>query len=366
MEKIYKQEERNTIDNSTVLIEILYDYIKHWKWFVLSIVLALAIAAGTVIVSSKLYRPTLSILLNEDKSGKGSSSDLMDLESLGLLSTTNNIENEIIVLGSPDLMLQVVKSLRMNISYFQERLCRETEIYKNNPFDVDISSGTDAFGGTAKFYIQKNANEYKIVGTYTVNNNEIEINIIENKFPVQISLNNNTSLTINLSGNRIEEGEKYYVIVDNLASTTSNLASKLSVVNSGQKSSVINLSILVNNTEKGIDILNELVRQYNSLNLRLNNEIAYNTGLFINDRLKEISVELSDAEEDVVEYKQQHKIADLSTEAQLFVSQTGENETKLLDIETQLNVLSLIQNFIGNPSNHTNIIPNMGISDVGL
>ncbi len=366
MEKIDKQNTNNHIDNSTVLIEILYDYLKHWKWFVASILLMLIIAVGVVLVSQRQYKPSLSVLLNEDKGSKGSSAEMMDLEALGLLSTTNNIENEIIVLGSPDLMEMVVKSLGVNVSYHRNHFFRDTEIYKESPFVVSVATDIENYRGKAEFYIQKNENEYRISGTYLKDNNKFDVDFSERNLPATIKIDDSISLKISLSGKNIEEGEKYYIIVNSLSETTSNLTSKLAVMSASQKSSVLSLSILVNNTQKGIDILNELVRQYNDLNQRINNEIAYNTSVFINERLKEISVELSDAEEGVVEYKQQHRITDLSSEAQLFVSQTGENEVKLLDIETQLNVLALIQNFINNPANNTNIIPNMGISDIGL
>lgn len=366
MEKITRQRENKEIDTSTVLIEILYEYLRHWKWFIAAIALALVIAVGLILVTPREYKPSLSILLNEDKSTKSASSEYVDLEALGFLSTTNNIENEIIVLTSPDLMDMVVDALKLNIRYYKKSLFRDIEIYKETPFQVSVIPNSKSFSGMCNLYIRKGQTGYDIEGEYSKGNNTIEISLSNQDLSEAIVLNETTSLVITLTGKEVEEGEKYYIEINNAISTTSNLVSKLSVVNAGQKSSVLNLSILVNNTQKGIDILNELTHQYNELNLKINNEIAYNTALFINDRLKDISIELSDAEEEVVEYKQQHKITDLSSEAQLFVSQTGENELRLLEVETQLNVLKFIQDFINNPENQTKIIPNMGITDVGL
>ena len=364
MKKIYKEEASN--DNTEALTEIVFEYLKHWKWFVVSITIALIIAIGIIVVSKKQYKPSLSVLLNEEKGKSNTSSELMGLESLGLLSTTNNIENEIIILGSPDLMELVVKALNVNVSYYQKHYFRETDIYTESPFIVKVASDPETYKGRTEIQIQKNGDVYEIEGTYFKDDNKTDFKLAENKLPTTIPINEAISLELKLSDKKIEEGEKYYIVVNSITTATTNLVSKLGVVNSGQKSSIVTLSLQVNNTKKGIDILNELVRQYNGLNLKLNNEIAYNTGLFINDRLKEISRELSDAEENVVEYKQQHKIADLSSEAQLFVAQTGENETKLLGIETQLNILNLVQKFISDPNNNTKIIPNIGISDLGL
>lgn len=368
MEKINTQSynTNDQIDNSTYLVEILFQYLRHWKWFIVSFVLALFIALAVILVSTHEYNPSLSILLNEDKTSRGPSSDFIDMESLGFMSTTNNIENEIIVLSSPDLMEKVAKSLYLSVAYYQKKNLRDVEIYKRTPIRVSSVSGLDTFVGECDFYIQKTDAGYEIKGGYIVAKVKTEIDTLVNKLPIDLKLNESIALNIDLSGEEIVEQEKYYVKVRDIETTTYNLASKLSVVTASPKSSALMLSIMTNNTVKGIDILNELVHQYNEENTKLNNEIAFNTALFINERLKEISVELSDAETEVVQYKQHHNIADLSSEAQLFVSQTGENERNLMEAETQLNVLRYIQNFIDNPANRTKIIPNMGIADVGL
>jgi len=140
----------------------------------------------------------------------------------------------------------------------------------------------------------------------------------------------------------------------------------LSVEQSTKMSSILNISMKGNNSGKNAAVLKELVNQYNLMNVKIKNEIAYNTAVFINERLNEISGELGDAESNIVAYKQQHSIADLQTEAQLFVQQSGQSEQKLMDIETQLNIISYIQQFVNDPANQKAVIPNIGITDVGL
>ncbi|OJU54288.1 MAG: hypothetical protein BGN96_13470, partial [Bacteroidales bacterium 45-6] len=104
----------------------------------------------------------------------------------------------------------------------------------------------------------------------------------------------------------------------------------------------------------------------NLLNNKTNNEISYNTALFINERLKEISAELGDVEKDMVDYKQQNKIADLPSEAQLSIQQSGQNYQKLMDAETQLSIINMVDRFVKNPANEMKVIPNLGVSDPAL
>lgn len=369
METTNAQLSQNETDESINLVETLYRYLRHWKWFIASFTVAMCLAVGLILVTPKEYQPSMSILLNEEKGSRGSgSSDIIDINALGMLNMTSNIENEIVVLQSPDLIDQVVRNLDLNITYYTYERFRRSEIYKESPFTVSISTDENDFAGACRLSIQKKGEGYLIEGIYEleVADYELKINQVEKQLPATIRLSEEMAIAIDLSGKELNEDKTYEVEVAGIPATTRAILDNLTVVSAAKNASVLNLSIRLNNRQKGADFLHELLEQYNDLNLRVNNEMAYNSAMFINDRLKEISVELSDAEEEVVEYKQQHRIADLSSEAQLFVSQTGENEAKLLEIETELNVLSLIQNFINNPENNTKTIPNMGLSDVGL
>lgn len=352
-------------DETTSITDIVFEYLRHWKWFIVSIFIFLTIGAIIILVTQKQYKSSLSILLNEEKGSKAGAAEF-DLDALGLLSTTNNIENEVAIISSPDLMRSVVDSLNLQTVYYINKRFRKTELYTQSPIFVNLDSSEKNTISDIEFYIIKEGNEYLISGIYVDDKIDQNINQKIQSLPTKIKLNEIVSLNIRLTGENIVDGEKYYVSINNITSTVSALCSTLSVSPTSKSSSVLNIALTGNNTAKGAAILRELVKQYNEMNVNIKNEIAYNTAIFINDRLKEISMELGDAEENVVDFKQRNQITDLNTEAQLFVQQTGQQEQKLMEVETQLNVISLIERFVNDPTNRYSIIPNIGISDIGL
>lgn len=328
---------------STSVTDIIFDYLRYWKWFILSVAVFLIIGVTIILVTQKQYKSSLSILLNEDKgTSKGNAAAEFDLEALGLLSTTNNIENEVAILSSPDLMRSVVDTLNLQTVYYITQRLRKVELYNQTPFHVTLEPVDKKGIGNIQFYIQKNGTEYEISGTYEdlFASEEKKINEKYESLPNEIKLDD-AAIKIELTGKNVIEHEKYYVQINDIYSTVSALNSSLSVSPTSKTSSVLNIGLIGNNTAKGAAILRELVKQYNEMNVNIKNEIAYNTAIFINDRLKEISVELGDAEENVVDFKQKNQITDLSTEAQLFVQQTGENEQKLLEVNpTQCDIFN--------------------------
>jgi len=364
------ENDKQTEIQETSLFDIVYEYIRHWKWFILSIALCLAVGFIFIMTSEKQYKPSISILLDEDrnKTGRSSNASGMSLDELGLLSTTSNIDNEIAILTSPDLMRSVVDSLNLTTSYYVRERFRDRELYIDAPFIATFSKKKDDFEGQINLTVTKNGSNFDIQGKYIINKNE-EIIIDEQlqQLPATITLpDDRGTISLSSSGNTILENENYYIYISNPIIVANSLNKALSVVQTSKNSSALNMSLLTNNTMKGATILKELVRQYNVQNTRINNEIAYNTALFINERLKEITVELSDVERDVVSYKQQHNIADLASEAQMSIHQSGQNRERLMDIETQLNVVNMVEQFVNDPSKELAVIPNLSVSDPAL
>lgn len=348
------------------LSEIIYNYTRHWKWFLVSLGICLAIGFIIILTSQREYSTSLSVLLNEEQA-KSNSSDLMNLEAMGLLSTTNNIENEIAIFSSLDLISQVVDSLNMQTSYLTRRGFRTIEIYKKRPFSVKYNEPIESQLSHIELDVKKNDNNrFDISGSYIFTSGDnVDFSEKELTFPATIQLPEGLG-QLEFTPEVETEDSKWEVEIKSIAKATLNMSKLLSLKTTGKNSSVIQLNITQGNKDKGADFLKELVRQYNELNVKVKNELAYNTAIFVNERLRQIEIELNDIEKEVVDYRKKNKITDINTESQLFVEQTSTNEQKLLETETQLNILNMISQFIDNSSNKYAMIPNLNISDPGL
>ncbi|MBK7870809.1 MAG: hypothetical protein IPJ74_09035 [Saprospiraceae bacterium] len=80
-------------------------------------------------------------------------------------------------------------------------------------------------------------------------------------------------------------------------------ANKLGVRVVGEWSSVLELSLKDPVSQKAADIINELIELYNEAAIKDKNSSAENTYEFINERLRLITSELSEAEGDVEQFK---------------------------------------------------------------
>ena len=119
----------------------------------------------------------------------------------------------------------------------------------------------------------------------------------------------------------------------------------------GKSNDLITLNYSTTNVAKGKDILNYLISAYNQDARMQINMASHNTSRFITERLKYLTVELSDVEKEVENYKQKNQLTDLSAEARLYMTRSSEYETKHVEAETQLKLVKYVEQFVRSRAN---------------
>ena len=113
-------------------------YTRHWKWFLLGAIAALAIAFSYLRYATPEYSVSSVILLKDEQKG-AASAELAAFEDLGILGgNAQNIENEIEIIKSRKIIGDVIKELNLNVSYFAQGNIKESELYQNAPLTIDF------------------------------------------------------------------------------------------------------------------------------------------------------------------------------------------------------------------------------------
>ena len=95
--------------------ELINTYAKHWKWFVLSVIITTTLAYVYLRYAIPEYDAKAKIQILEDKN---SSSELSVLQDLDIFSGSNaQIKDEIDILNARTNHIEVVKRLKLNIQY---------------------------------------------------------------------------------------------------------------------------------------------------------------------------------------------------------------------------------------------------------
>ncbi|MEZ0486595.1 GumC family protein [Fibrella aquatica] len=308
---------------------ILFRYLRHWPWFVLSLGLALGGAYLYLRYKQPIYRVQASVLLLDGTKTDDRGGALREFQAA---TPKKSVENEIEMLRSATLMGQVVEKLHLEHRYFKETKFGKREIYQESPIELIVDKAQPVL--------------YEEPITLTFSDNPV---VLINGNPIPLNQSVNTAFgRIRVATRKPVSAKTAPVIVQ--ASTKQAIAgdyvSRLKAEPTSKTSSVVVLTVDDAVPAKGEAVLNTLIAEYNLASIQSKNKVAGNTLQFIQERLNGLSGELSGVEQRVENFKANEGITDLSTQAQTFLLSAKENDSKLNEVNVQLSALRDLQKYV--------------------
>jgi len=345
------------------VMEIATLFIKHWKWILLGLLVALAAAFVYLRYTTPVYEVASSVVLKEENSRRPSSMP-GTLEELAMMGSVSNVENELYILKSRSMIRSVINRLDLHTSYIVEGRVKSMDLYTQSPVIVDMAqSDLDLLRETINFEMQMESEErVHIRGTVAGN----ALDTIFTQLPAVI-LTDVGAISFTRRHEIKPDNRLLYVSIQHPDEVIGSYRDNLTVTQASKQASVINLSLNTPYREKGKDFINTLIEVYNNEAIEDKNQEARNTQLFIEERIAIIDQELSVAEQNVEEYKREEGLTDLQTDLQRDMQMGSQYEQRLVEVETQLNVVSSLNSYLDNPANSNKTIPsNIGVQDPTL
>lgn len=348
------------------ILEIVLRFARYWKWFVLGIAIALFVAFVYLRYTTPVYNVTSSIVIKEAKNQRLEPTiGGLDGLQLGSLGAVSNLENEIYILQSRSIIRNVINRLNLHTSYIVSGRIKSTDLYKESPVVVSMDqSRLDAMQSDITFAMTTDAGK----GTVSVSGlfGGHQLDTLFAKLPAQLHTPLG-SISFTQRAGVVPRSAEMIVVIQHPNAAIGQYRGALSVQQASKQSSVLDLSINTPYPEKGKDFLNMLVEVYNNETIEDNKMEAFNTQSFINERIAIIDQELTAAEKDVETYKQSTGLSDLQVDLQRNMQMGSEYEKQLVNVETQLNVVNSLNEYVNDPRNQNKTIPsNIGLEDPNL
>ena len=358
--------------------ELLFKYLIHWPWFVGAVVACLIAAWIYLYMSTPVYNISATVLIKDDKKG-GSAGMLSGLESLGLdgmISSSQNIDNEIEVLHSKTIAKEVVENLGLYISYMDEDEFPSRNMYKTSPVQVSLTPQEADL--LEKPMIVEMALQPQGSMDVNVKIGDDEYQKHFEKLPAVFPTDRGTlaffltSDSISSSKRTLEETTGSEKITRNITATINNplavakaYCKNMTIEPTSKTTSVAVISLKNSNVQRGKDFINKLLEMYNINTNNDKNEVAQKTAEFINERIGIISKELGSTEKDLESFKRGAGITDLTSDAQIALTGSAEYEKKRVENQTQINLLQDLQKYMQNEGYE--VLPsNIGLQDLNL
>lgn len=362
------EETRSTFSFANIYTAVILN----WKWFVLSLIICIGLAAVYLRYTTPIYQASAKLLIKDnDQNGGGRSANMLNSATLGMISNSNGFDNELEILTSHSLAQQAVRDLKLYVNYYHVGKVKEVLLYKTQPINVDVDpSHLERLNAPIDLKIERTGNSYHVTGTYYVPVNDDQADgpfSIDKTFSQLPATIGTRAGIISFNANTVvpmKDGDVMKVNIQSPKFAAYKYVGELNVSQTSKTTTIAQLTLSDESPQRAIDYLQQLSICYNRQANEDKNEVAERTEEFINGRLEKINAELGSTEGQLESYKKRNGMIDLKANATSAFSNADQYSQKLSEANTQVALLDEMQNYMDNPNNRFQPLPsNVGLND---
>lgn len=359
----------NQSDDFITIQDLFHLCLQHWYWFIFSLVITCGIAVTYLLKTPPVYTRSASLLIKDDSKSQSLKGDVASTFSdMGLFQSSTNVNNELIALQSPAIMLDVVKRLHLDITYKEEGRFYNKVLYgKDLPVIASFENIPDNLFGSFTLNLLPDR-QFEVLDFSIAGEPVAEGKVFKGKLDKELVTPLGKLTVSPTSFYDVEKGIRtIFVSRSSLYSTVSGFSGNLSVALSDEKSTVVNLSFQDVNIQRAEEVLNTLIAVYNENWIKDKNQIAVSTSMFINDRLGVIEGELGNVDENISSFKSEHLLPDVQAASNMYMAQSSEANAKILALNTQISMARYIRNYLTGTSSRNQLLPvNSGLESANI
>ena len=339
-------------DDSLSLLDMLMLCLRHWPWFVLSLVLCMGLATLYLLRTPKTYTRTTSILV---KSSGDKSNDIKLIEELGVNNITSDISDEIVAIHSPAVVYDLVKRLHLDFSYFRPGYFRDEPLYAETlPVEVELHDLDDNASANFRLTLESN-------GKATLSDVVLRGAPIDGVYRLSLGKKHKSPLGAITIKPTIyyQQGEQQEILVRRVGfvATAGHYGALISASLQPNTRNIIDVTCVDNSIRRAENILKTVVNIYNENWVKNRNQVSVSTNEFIKERLAVIEDELGDVEGDIASYKSSHGMLSVEQSAGQAIGKEAASDAERQQISNQLYMVRYVRNYVTDPNHAKQLMP---------
>lgn len=339
--------------------------LRHWPWIILSVVICVGFATLYILRTPKVYTRSAEIQIKDNEDGAAPT----EFKDLGLFQSSSNVQDEIAILDSRDLMEEVVRRLNLDNSYYREGFFHDSIAYGTNlPIDLTIKDIPEAAAVSLKIKVNKSGN---------VTLSDIKMPKKELPDKTYTGMLNDTIMTaigkmVVKPTSEYKKGKDVDLIFRKtpFESACKSFSGRLGVSLTDKDGNVITLTMADQSQQRADDVLSMLITVYNESWIRDKNQITVSTSNFIDERLGVIEDELGNVDSDISAYKSANLIPDVQAAASMYMEKSQKAEEEILKLNNMLQMMKDIRSYLNSHNSNNQLMPSMpangGVSSQGI
>jgi len=361
--------------------KIFAHLVLNWQWYILSVLICLLGAFLYLRYAQPIYQVTARMLVKDEekKTFRPAKQILPNMEDFGIMNNSSGFDNEVEILQSPVTVHNAVKRLKLYTEYRLDGRIRKQLLYANQPVSVDLDPMSL---DTLDYYMFEGIRSFQVAITKVEKGYHADISLLYKGKVMKeysedldslgtsittdygtLSFMNNPKYKNNVK-DRFNNGEKLIVTIRPPMVAALGYMGRMGVTPTSKETSIAAIVVNDEDVKRAIDFVNTLVLCYNDQANEDKNEVARKTEEFINQRIEKIDAELGMTENSLENYKRRNAVTQLEADAAQSLQLSAQYASRLADINTQLQLIDYLRQYVDDPDNRYKVIPaNIGMDD---
>ena len=345
---------------------IIAGYLRQRTVILVSAIISLVAAIIYLLVYPKTYEIMARIQIQDDASmmasggiGLGDAAGVMKTFGLGGLSSGSgvSIDDEISTLRSNSLMRKMVTRLGLYAEY--RRPLSFIKLYGEEPVHVICDSTTlDALDDKVEFRLTATDRDGVTIKAKADGKKET---FHFDGFPAEVRLHGKTFRfeRVKQRAGASNGDVKLDITVYPPRWVAEKAADDFLIEDYSKSANIIELSCTDYERRRAKDMLNVLIDYYNQEAYDYKKSQSDVSLVFLNERIAHVMDELEKVERNIERYKAANKITDVEYDIQYYAEYMRDLKGRMIEAETQANMIALMDAFVKNPANRYKLVPSL-------
>lgn len=354
---------------------------RFWYLFAISVFTFVGLAYFINWYLQPTYEVQAVILMEEGKNPQPDASKEF-MKSFSIFSPTSDIQKEILKMKSSELISEVLKATKAEITYFAKRGIKTRELYFESPFHVEMCDRNGVQPVGIEFHIvPKSEKRFQLVvekGEEQVQIFNYEKNKVSN-ITSAFSINKEYAygdtiksdlycFTVTAEQDKLADynsDTKFYFVFNDLNTLSYSYQKAIQIEQIAKDIQAASIKIKVKNPQKGIDFIDALTKAYLQKNLGKKNLVAQSTIEFFDKQLGILEDSLKQTEGNLQEFRASNKVMDIGSKAEQIFKGAGELENQRAELQAKAKYYNYINDNLEKDRNGSSLLvpSSMGIND---
>jgi len=333
-------------NQTTDFAKVFKKYVFHWPIFLLSLIIFIGGAFFYLKYAKPIY-PINATIAFKDSKNQDQRQDKDNINQLDQISTPVIFENEIELIKSKKIMLQVVNSMNLWIGYAKKEGMVSTDLYKNSPVKFSFIKMPDKIDdkGIKLDITIDNAQDFTVEDKNGKQTRFKYGQYIQSDFGLWKL--DATSYLAAFTGSKIS------VTVGDPSGVADYYVSGLKSTLDDKEVPFVDLSMSDVVPQRGIDVLNAVINAYMKASVDEKNKKTDANIKFINKRIDSIAKDLHLSEAQIESYASSKGLTSNTDALGQNYAQDVQASTKALDdINLQIKIINNIENYVNSPGSN--------------